>query len=396
MLKTAGGIATCLGVAVAAGTLATLPGAEAAAGFAGGIAINFGYQLCQRFHERALAYAERIWGLDKNEHIRQGLRRSEIAATRDLLRRWRQQLPRYNAATEDGSHGLASLITAWCDAEGKDSAIRSWAHSLGSADVASTSAALRTSFEMAFGGEVSKDVGIAEQARRARSLALNEAFEDVIEGGLAPVQWHRARFLRSSDGLKSFKQAFFREPSEGGGWFEAFLLAIGKEFKADAEFKRLWDSVQIGGISAMLLDDIKVSSERHQQLTEIVQAQSADLMDALVGIKDDTAAIRRQLAADSTKLEESNAKLDLLLARTEKGEVGYEESLKLRSNEAVMPIEIGAFFDYRYVLLCPCSTSELHDSRRIVQDLFPNEQFDPSVALKLHELSPLSLAEGQL
>ena len=79
MLKTASGIASCLGLAVVAAAIAdpeTVKAAGAfgpmvtgAAGFTAGVAINFGHELCKRFRERASAYAEKISGLDKNEHV---------------------------------------------------------------------------------------------------------------------------------------------------------------------------------------------------------------------------------------------------------------------------------------------------------------------------------------
>ena len=121
MLKTTTGIASCLGVAVAAGALAPEHGVMAAtAGYGTGIAINFGHELCKRFHERAGAFVEKTWGLDKNEHIRQGIRRAQIAATRDLLREWRRQLPHSDVADEDRSRVIANLLAAWCDREDKD------------------------------------------------------------------------------------------------------------------------------------------------------------------------------------------------------------------------------------------------------------------------------------
>src|SRR5271157_4123462 len=107
MRKDAAGVATCLAIAAAATALAPGAGAAHAMGLlapmaggalvgVSGIAINFGHELCKRFLARASAYREKVWGLDKNEHVGRGVRRAQIAATREVLRLWRRQLPRYD------------------------------------------------------------------------------------------------------------------------------------------------------------------------------------------------------------------------------------------------------------------------------------------------------------
>ena len=122
-------------------------------------------------------------------------------------------------------------------------------------------------------------------------MAANEAFDDAIGGALAHAQKDWALAIRNSDGLKSFKQAFFREATDGDGWFNHFLVAIGREFKSNQDFKRLWNLVQIGATSAMMLDDIELSAERHRQLTQLIEGQSGHLADMVAAVKGDTEAL---------------------------------------------------------------------------------------------------------
>jgi NB-ARC domain len=316
MLKEATGIVSCLGVAVAVGALALGQGsALVAGGFATGIAVNFGHELCKRFHQRASAFAEKFWGLDQNEHIRQGVRRAQIAATREVLRAWRTEFPPIGALEDDGRRSLVSLLTSWCDEQGNASVIERWAHIRRDKDAVDEFAPLRKAFETAFGAEVDERSAMADRALQARHLAMNQAFHDAIEGALSYAQFERAASLRKSAGLESFKSAFFGE-SGSGGWFEPFMLAIGKEFKANAEFKRLWDSVQIGGISAMLLDDIELSSERHAQLVQIVQHQSGLLELSVAAVKADTEA----LLTGQGELKQGTSAARADIARVEAGQ----------------------------------------------------------------------------
>jgi hypothetical protein len=134
MLKTASAIASCLGLTVVAGALANPETASAlgaaapvltgAAGFTAGLATHFGHDLCKRFRERASAYAEKVWGLDGNEHVARGVRRAQIAATRELLHRWRRPLPPDNAANDDYGHALAALLVKWCDEQDDEAAVK--------------------------------------------------------------------------------------------------------------------------------------------------------------------------------------------------------------------------------------------------------------------------------
>src|SRR5882672_5983424 len=127
MLKTAAGIAGCLMLAAAAeavkstGMLAPL--AAGALGAVAGVAINFGHEFCKRFGERASAYGEKIWGLDKNEHIGRGVRRAQIAATREVLLVWNQARPPF----DDHGRALAGLLSDWCEEQGKDNSVARWA-----------------------------------------------------------------------------------------------------------------------------------------------------------------------------------------------------------------------------------------------------------------------------
>jgi tetratricopeptide (TPR) repeat protein len=273
-----------------------------ALGWASGVAGNFGHQFCNRFYQRAGAYSEKIWGLDENEHIARGLRRAEIKATRELLRLWRTTLPLYDASHDDGSHAFAKLLAEWCDAQDSEKAIKQWASGLREGSRAGDSAALRKAFETAYGAEIDARDSMARRAAQARGLALQTVFEDALEGALSLAQRDRARSIRDSDGLAAFTAMFFREPGEGGGWFNVFLIALGGEFKADGEFKRLWDSVQLGGISAMLLDDIELSGERHAELKQFVQRWGDGLSGAVADVKADTEAILRKLAKQEEML----------------------------------------------------------------------------------------------
>ena len=297
MLRSAIGIGSCLGVAVAAAILAPsadatnalgLVGTMAAGvlGWASGVAGNFGHQFCNRFYERAGAYSEKIWGLDKNEHIARGIRSAQIAATRELLRLWKQMLPRYDANNDDRSHAFAELLAEWCNEQGKEATIENWASAVHHEGQTSDVAALRKSFELAFGAQVDDRENMVQRAQQARVLAEREAFDDALEGALSHVrQANWSQSIRDSDGLKSFEAFFFKKPADGGGWFNLFLIAIGSELKADAEFKRLWDSVQLGGISAMLLDDIKLSGERHEELKQVIQRWRDSLENAVADVK---------------------------------------------------------------------------------------------------------------
>jgi hypothetical protein len=299
MLKSAASIGSCLGVAVAA-TMLT-PGADVAAtmgllapvvggalGWASGVAGNFGHQFCNRFYERAGAYSEKIWGLDQNEHIARGLRRAQIKATRELLRQWRVTLPPYDASRDDGSHAFAKLLAEWCDVQDSEKAIKQWATGLGGSARADDTAALRKAFEAAYGAEIDARDSMAQRAAQARGLAVQAVFDDALEGALSLAQRDRARSIRDSEGLAAFRVMFFRQPAAGGGWFNVFLIAIGGEFKADGEFKRLWDSVQLGGISAMLLDDIELSGERHANLKSGIERWGNGLSGAIADVKADT------------------------------------------------------------------------------------------------------------
>jgi tetratricopeptide (TPR) repeat protein len=324
MLKSAIGIGSCLGVAIATAMLA--PGAEAALapvvggalGWASGVAGNFGHQFCNRFYERAGAYSEKIWGLDQNEHIARGLRRAQIKATRELLRLWRATLPPYDANRDDGSHAFANLLAEWCDAQDGEKAIKQWAAGLGESTRAGDAAALRKAFETAYGAEIDARDGMAQRAAQARGLAVQAVFDDALEGALSLAQRDRARSIRDGDGLASLKAMFFREPAEGGGWFNVFLTAIGGEFKADGEFKRLWDSVQLGGISAMLLDDIQLSGERHAELKGGIERWGNGLAGAIAGVKADTEAILERQEKHHREHMEATAALRQEIAR-EKG-----------------------------------------------------------------------------
>src|SRR5271156_4326652 len=232
MLKTAAGIAACFGIAVAAGTLAPDASATAATvGFVSGIAINFGHELCKRFHERASAFAEKIWGLDKNEHVERGVRRAQISATQEILRLWRQAIPPFDANNDDGSHPVAKLLADWCEEQGEEKAVEDWANAIRGKNDGRDRAVLRKAFEAAFGAEVDDRVSMADRAKQARELAVHEAFDDAIEGALLHAQEQRAQSIRGSAGLASFREFFVGEPTDGGGWFNLFLVAIGKEFK---------------------------------------------------------------------------------------------------------------------------------------------------------------------
>ena len=189
---------------------------------------------------------------------------------------------------DDHGRALAKLLAKWCDEQDNDAAIKRWAEFHGEDDQGKS---LRRAFEAAFGTEVDDRASMADRAGQARELAANEAFDDAIDGALAHAQRDWALAIRDSGGLKSFKQAFFKEPTDGGGWFNFFLVAIGREFKADQEFKRLWDSVQIGAISAMMLDDIELSAERRRQLTQLIEGQSGHLADMVAAVKGDTDAL---------------------------------------------------------------------------------------------------------
>jgi tetratricopeptide (TPR) repeat protein len=340
MLKAASGIASCLGLAVVASAL--VPGSEAAqamgafaplatggAFFAGGLAINFGHELCKRFSERALVYKEKVWGLDKNEHIARGVRRAQVAATRELLRVWRRNLPAHDAANDDYSYALGRLLAKWCDEQERDAAVERWAdfHGDGAQDKV-----LRRAFETAFGTQIDDRASMADRARQARELAVNEAFDDAIEGALARAQQDRASAIRKSGAFVSFGQAFFKEPSQEDGWFNYFLVAIGREFKAKQEFKALWDSVQIGAISAMVLDDIELSAERHDQITHLIKSQSGRLESLVVAIKADTEAIL-------AKQDEIQGLLQQLLAGRA-AQAGPSVAPAIR--EAIVAAEVGA------------------------------------------------------
>ena len=313
MLKSAIGIGSCLGVAVAATALGTGPAAAGIGGFAAGVAINFGHELCKRFGERASAYAEKIWGLDKNEHIGRGVRRAQIAATREVLRLWSQELPQEKGRGDDSGHALATLLTAWCDEQDKEKVIEQWANSIHDSDRVRDGAALRRAFETAFGAEVDESAGMAERARRARELAANIAFEEALEGALSHARLGSAKSIRESAELKSFTE-HFKAPARGGGWFDAFLVVIGKQFKSDDEFKRLWDSVQLGGISAMLLDDIKLSAERHSELQQFIRWSSGELWQSVSTTQANSELILLQQSKSEQEAERRHREIIALIS----------------------------------------------------------------------------------
>ena len=103
-----------------------------AAGFTAGVAINFGHELCKRFRERASAYAEKIWGLDENEHIGRGVRRAQIKATRELLLPVdSKHLPHYDASNDDRSHAfLPAFSPRGVMNKADEAAIERWAQSI--------------------------------------------------------------------------------------------------------------------------------------------------------------------------------------------------------------------------------------------------------------------------
>jgi hypothetical protein len=156
---------------------------------------------------------------------------------------------------------------------------------------------------------------MAERAQQARDLAEREAFDDAVGGALSYVrQENWSQSIRDSDGLKSFG-AIFKAPAEGGGWFNLFLIAIAREFKTDAEFKRLWDSVQLSGISAMLLDDIKLSGERHDELKHVISRWGDELGSSVAAVKTVVDDISRQQARDREANERFHKETHVLLRK---------------------------------------------------------------------------------
>ena len=77
-----------------------------------------------------------------------------------------------------------------------------------------------------------------------------------------------------------FKDAFFSRD----GWFALYLRAIGEQFKDDAEFKRLWESVHLAGVRAMLKDAVAssrailVGDHKDAGLRPVVKPGDADIM----------------------------------------------------------------------------------------------------------------------
>lgn len=262
----------------------------------------------------------RSGGLDENEHIARGIRRAQLAATRETLQLWNRVRP-YDAADTDRSRELASLLDGWCDKQGQDSCVSEWVKASRNADRADQVAALLGSFEAAFGAEVAAGSdGVVQRAAQARELASQAAFDDAVESALAATKLDRAEAIRASAGFQSFRARFFQQ--SGGGWFDLFLHAIGQEFKANAEFKRLWDSVQLASITAMLLDQRELSVAQRDELKGLIQCFGDQLGATLERIEDNT----EKLLSGQESLRSESAAWFEKLSRDIARDKGVEEA----------------------------------------------------------------------
>jgi hypothetical protein len=247
-------------------------GLAALGSFIGSVGANLATDFCKSLHAAgARALSNKVWGLDKNEHVAKAVRRAQLSATVQLLRDWRKTLPRYDATKpEKIEHEFAYALRTWLAAGNTETAIDAWVANARqeqkeeekSPDIPS---ALTSAFRFAFGDEVSANERMATRADKARKVAIDSVYAELVSGASAYV---RKGF--GPRGCESFYH-YFHEGDRRDRWFPMFMRAIGVELKGNEEFKRLWDSVQIGGIVELLSDQGVLAAERHEELQTVVK-----------------------------------------------------------------------------------------------------------------------------
>lgn len=253
MLGSALGLVSCLGLALSAAQFSADPSVAAAlGGFLGNISANLGTDFIKLLTgSRAARFAQSFSGLDKNGHIAKGVRRAQLRSLRAFLDRWRKSLAkpglfRRLSREEQAELDFARTLDEWLSREETDAAVDVWADAVRSDPAtAAQGRDLREAFEKAFGAEVASSATIAGRADKARDLAAEQVFNELLAG---MAQGH-------TTGLPTpqrFKDAFFSRD----GWFALYLRAIGEQFKDDGEFKRLWESVHLAGVKTMLEDAV--------------------------------------------------------------------------------------------------------------------------------------------
>jgi tetratricopeptide (TPR) repeat protein len=256
MLGSALGLVSCLGVALSAAQFSADPSVAAAlGGFLGNVSANLGTDFIKLLTgSRAARFAQSFSGLDENGHIAKGVRRAQLRSLRAFLDRWRKSLPkpglfRRVSREEQAELDFARTLDEWLSSEETDAALDAWADAVRSDPAtAAQGRDRREAFEKAFGAEVASGATIAQRADKARDLAAEQVFNELLAG---IAQGH-------TEGLPTplaFKTAFFGPD----GWFGFYLRAIGEQFKDDGEFKRLWESVHQAGVKAMLEDAVAKS-----------------------------------------------------------------------------------------------------------------------------------------
>ncbi len=253
MLGSALGLVSCLGVALSAARFSTDPSVAAAlGGFLGNVSANLGTDFIKLLTgSRAARFALSFSGLDENGHIAKGVRRAQLRSLRAFLDRWRKSLAmpglfRSVSREEQAELDFARTLDEWLSREETDAAVDVWVDAVRSDPAtAAQGRDLREAFEKAFGAEVASSATIAGRADKARDLAAEQAFNELLAG---MAQGHTGGLPTPS----TFKTAFFGSH----GWFGFYLRAIGEQFKDDGEFKRLWESVHLAGVKAMLEDAV--------------------------------------------------------------------------------------------------------------------------------------------